>query len=108
MKSLDKFFVLLFIITLTNSGQILSGDLFLDYANAGSMTKLSFSFMLSNTIYSNDYIQVSMPFPFHASLVPAYPATEGLSLPAGLVLTYQLVDGSSNVLPTIYAGQILT
>lgn len=108
MKSLNKLFLLLFIISFVYTGPILSGDLFVDYANAGSMTKLSFSFMLSNTIYQTDYIQVSMPFPFHASLVPAYPATEGLSLPTGLVLTYQLVDGSSNVLPTVYTGQVLT
>jgi uncharacterized membrane protein YeiB len=51
MKSLNKIFLLLFLIGLAHTGQILSGDLFVDYANAGSMTKLSFSFMLSNTIY---------------------------------------------------------
>lgn len=40
--------------------------------------------------------------------MPAYPATEGLSLPSGLVLTYQLMDNSANILPAIFYGQILT
>jgi hypothetical protein len=31
-------------------GRILSGDLSVDYGNAGTMTKLSFSFMLENAI----------------------------------------------------------
>lgn len=38
--------LVVFLILHINSGKILSGDLALDYANAGQMTKLSFSFML--------------------------------------------------------------
>ena len=72
------------------------------------MTQLSFSFMLQNSIDSDDYIKIALPFPLHSQLVPAYPATEGLSLPSGLVLTYQLMDDSANILPTIMFGQILT
>lgn len=56
------------------SGRILSGDLSVDYANAGFMTRLSFSFMLQNSIDKNDYIKISLPFPLHSQLVPAYPA----------------------------------
>jgi hypothetical protein len=97
-----------FILTIAFSGRILSGDLSVDYANAGKMTKLSFSFMLENSIDKSDYIKIALPFPLHSQLVPAYPATEGLSLPSGLVLTYQLMDNSANVLPTTYFGQILT
>lgn len=100
--------VILLFIVFVNGGRILSGDLSVDYANAGKMTKLSFSFMLENSIDENDYIKVALPFPLHSQLVPAYPATEGLSLPSGLVLTYQLMDNSANVLPTTYSGQILT
>lgn len=99
---------LLLCINLVGCGRILSGDLAVDYANAGKMTKLSFSFMLENSIDENDYIKIALPFPLHSQLVPAYPATEGLSLPSGLVLTYQLMDDSANVLPTVYTGQILT
>lgn len=55
-----------------------------------------------------DYIKVALPFPLHSSLVPAYPATEGLSLPSSLTVTYQLVDSSSNIQPTIYTCQALT
>lgn len=69
---------LLFTLFLLNNvlcGRILSGDLWVDYANAGSMTELSFSFMLENPIDSMDYIKVALPFPLHSSLVPAYPAT---------------------------------
>lgn len=51
---------------------------------------------------------MALPFPLHSQLVPAYPATEGLSLPSGLVLTYQKMDNSANVLPGTYFGQILT
>ncbi len=40
------FTILLILISSTNCGKILSGDLSVDYANAGTMTKLSFSFML--------------------------------------------------------------
>jgi hypothetical protein len=109
MKNLP-FKILLFfaLITIIYSGRILSGDISVDYANAGSMTQLSFSFMLQNSIDSLDYILVSLPFPFHSSLVPAYPATEGLSLPSGLALTYQYMDNSGNILPTVATGQILT
>lgn len=100
--------LLVILLTFTNCGRILSGDLFVDYANAGKMTKLSFSFMLENSINENDYIKVALPFPLHSQLVPAYPATEGLSLPSGLVLTYQMMDNSANVLATTYSGQVLT
>ena len=89
-------------------GRIQKGDLWVDYANAGSMTELSFSFMLENAIDQWDYIKVALPFPLHSSLVPAYPATEGLSLPSGLTVTYQYVDGSSNIQATIYTCQALT
>lgn len=66
------------------TGRIINGDLWVDYANAGSMTELSFSFMLENPIDEFDYIKASLPFPLHSSLIPAYPAIEGLSLPFGL------------------------
>jgi hypothetical protein len=89
-------------------GRILNGDLWVDYANAGSMTQLSFSFMLSNPINQWDYIKVALPFPLHSSLVPAYPATEGLSIPLELAVTYQYVDGSSNINSTVYTCQTLT
>jgi hypothetical protein len=42
--------ILLLLLNPIYSGRILSGDLAVDYANAGQMTKLSFSFMLENTI----------------------------------------------------------
>lgn len=64
--------------------------------------------MLENAIDEFDYIKVALPFPLHSSLVPAYPATEGLSLPSGLTVTYQYVDGSSNILPTVRTCQALT
>jgi hypothetical protein len=38
------------------------------------MTQLSFSFMLSNSINSDDYLKVALPFPFHSQLTPAVPA----------------------------------
>lgn len=38
--------LLLFLVNFAYSGRIMSGDLSVDYANAGQMTKLSFSFML--------------------------------------------------------------
>lgn len=78
------FVLLLSLLGVSRAGRILNGDLWVDYANAGSMTQLSFSFMLENAIDERDYIKVAFPFPFHSSLVPAYPATEGLSLPLGL------------------------
>lgn len=96
------------LVTAAFSGRIHKGDLWVDYANAGSMTELSFSFMLENAIDEFDYIKVALPFPLHSSLVPAYPATEGLSLPSGLTVTYQYVDGSSNILPTVRTCQALT
>jgi hypothetical protein len=55
-------------------GRILSGDVQVDYANAGSMTQLSFSFMLSNAIQPTDYLLIALPFPFHSQLIPAFPA----------------------------------
>ena len=96
------------LLTIALSGRILSGDLSVDYGNAGTMTKLSFSFMLENAIDENDYIKIALPFPLHSKLVPSYPATEKLSLPLGLVLTYSLMDNSANVLPNTYFGQVLT
>ena len=42
--------LILLLILFVNGGRILSGDLSVDYANAGKMTKLSFSFMLENSI----------------------------------------------------------
>jgi hypothetical protein len=64
--------VLLFLTC--SCGRIYSGDLSVDYANAGKMTQLSFSFMLSNSINSDDYLKVALPFPFHSQLTPAVPA----------------------------------
>lgn len=90
------------------AGRILSGDVKVDYANAGSMTQLSFSFMLSNTIMPTDYLLVALPFPFHSQLIPAFPATEGLSSPLGLLVTYQYMDNSNNLLPTVYYTRVLT
>lgn len=90
------------------AGRILSGDVRVDYANAGSMTQLSFSFMLSNTIMPTDYLLVALPFPFHSQLIPAFPATEGLSSPLGLLATYQYIDNSNNLLPTLYYTRVLT
>ena len=78
-----------FLVGITQGGRILNGDLWVDYANAGSMTEPAFSFMLQNPIDEKDYIKVALPFPLHSSLVPAYPATGGLSLPSGLEVTYQ-------------------
>ena len=72
------------LLGIVESGRILNGDLWVDYANAGSMTEISFSFMLQNAIDEKDYIKVAFPFPLHSSLVPAYPAPEGLSIPLGL------------------------
>jgi hypothetical protein len=109
MKSLfSKVIFLCILVSLVLGGRILSGDLSVDYANAGKMTKISFSFMLENSIDQSDYIKISLPFPLHSQLVPAYPATEGLSLPSGLVLTYQYMDNSANVINGILYGQILT
>lgn len=103
-----KLLVSLCLLAIALCGRIQKGDVWVDYANAGSMTELSFSFMLENSIDQGDYIKVALPFPLHSSLVPAYPATEGLSLPSGLTVTYQLVDGSSNIQPTVYTCQALT
>lgn len=70
-----KLLLLLLLLMVAASGsRILSGDVQVDYANAGSMTQLSFSFMLSNPITSHDYILVALPFPFHSELIPAFPA----------------------------------
>ena len=100
--------LLLAVLSFTHSGRILSGDVQVDYANAGSMTQIAFSFMLSNTIMPTDYLLVSLPFPFHSQLIPAFPATEGLSSPLGLLIAYQYMDNSNNVLPTIYYTRVLT
>jgi hypothetical protein len=89
-------------------GRILSGDIQVDYANAGSMTQLSFSFMLSNPITATDFILIALPFPFHSQLIPAFPATEGLSSPLGLLVTYQLMDNDGNVANTVYYARVLT
>lgn len=69
--------IILLILTLAiavQGGRILSGDVQVDYANAGSMTQLSFSFMLSNQIKASNYILIALPFPFHSQLIPAFPA----------------------------------
>lgn len=58
-------FIVILLVT-AHSGRILSGDIEVDYANAGSMTQLSFSFMLSNSITPRDYLLVALPFPFHS------------------------------------------
>lgn len=100
--------LLLGLLCCIHSGRILGGDVQVDYANAGSMTQLSFSFMLSNTIMQTDYLLVALPFPFHSQLIPAFPATEGLSSPLGLLITYQYMDNSNNVLNTVYFTRVLT
>ena len=66
--------LLLTLLIAAQTGRILSGDVQVDYANAGSMTQLSFSFMLSNSINPTDYLLVALPFPFHSELIPAFPA----------------------------------
>lgn len=100
--------LLLLLLQLGQTGRILNGDVWTDYTNAGSMTELTFSFMLENPIDAQDYIKASLPFPLHSSLVPAYPATEGLSLPYGLEVTYQKVDLFSLVPLPVYTCQALT
>ena len=67
--------LLLLLVGIASAGRILNGDIGVDYGNAGSMTKLTFSFMLSNSITKTDYIKIALPFPLHSQLVPAYPAT---------------------------------
>ena len=67
--------LLLTLIVAAQGGRILSGDVQVDYANAGSMTQLSFSFMLSNAITDSDYLLAALPFPLHSELIPAFPAT---------------------------------
>jgi hypothetical protein len=41
-----RLFLSLCLVTLVICGRIYKGDVWVDYANAGSMTELSFSFML--------------------------------------------------------------
>lgn len=103
-----KLLLILLLITTVWTGRILSGDVHVDYANAGSMTQLAFSFMLSNSITPHDYLLVALPFPFHSELIPAFPATEGLSSPLGILITYQYMDDSNNVLSTVYYTRVLT
>lgn len=98
----------LLLLACVKGGRILAGDVNLNYANAGSMTQLSFSFMLSNPITSNNFILLALPFPFHSALIPAFPAMEGLSSPLGLLITYQYMDNNNNILPTIYYCRVLT
>lgn len=100
--------LLLWLIVCLEGGRILAGDVNLNYANAGSMTQLSFSFMLSNSITSNNFILLALPFPFHSALIPAFPATEGLSSPLGVLVTYQYMDNNNNILPTSYYCRVLT
>ena len=100
--------LLLALLLAVQAGRILSGDVQVDYANAGSMTQLSFSFMLSNSITPRDYLLVALPFPFQSQLTPAFPATEGLSSPLGMLVTYQFMDNSNNVQSTVYYTRVLT
>ena len=100
--------LLLTLLLAAQSGRILSGDVQVDYANAGSMTQLSFSFMLSNSINPTDYLLVALPFPFHSELIPAFPAMEGLSSPLGMLITYQYMDNYNQVQPTVYYTRVLT
>ena len=67
--------LLLCLVGAALSGRILAGDLEVDYANAGYMTRLSFSFSLSNALTADDYLLTALPFPFHSTLRPAFPAT---------------------------------
>ena len=99
---------LLLLWTATFAGRIYSGDLSVDYANAGKMTQLSFSFMLSNSITSDDFLKVALPFPFHSQLTPAVPAMEGLSSPSLLAVTYQAIDSTTQALGTSYNTFVLT
>lgn len=100
--------LILSLVLIVQGGRILNGDLTVDYANAGSMTQLSFSFMLSNSLTPTDYILVALPFPFHSQLIPAFPATEGLSSPLGLLVTYQMMNNDNTIQPTIYYARVLT
>jgi len=59
-------FVICCIAFLAQGGRILNGDVKVDYANAGYMTQLSFSFMLSNSIINSDFIKIALPFPFQS------------------------------------------
>lgn len=100
--------LVLCLLFLANCGRIYSGDLAVDYANAGKMTQLSFTFMLSNSINSDDYLKVALPFPFHSQLTPAVPAMEGLSSPSLLTVTYQAIDPVLQTLGTAYNTFVLT
>jgi hypothetical protein len=105
---MKEILVLLCLLSAILGGRILSGDVQVDYANAGSMTQLSFSLMLSNSITSRDYLLIALPFPFHSELIPAFPASEGLSSPLGMLITYQYMDNQNQVLPTVYYTRVLT
>lgn len=100
--------LILLLLTLARAGRVFSGDLAVDYANAGKMTQLSFTFMLSNSITSDDYLKVALPFPFHSQLTPAVPAMEGLSSPSLLTVTYQTIDPLTQALGTAYNTFVLT
>lgn len=100
--------LVLLLLSSVLGGRILGGDIEVDYANAGSMTRLSFSFSLSSSLTRDDYLLIALPFPFHSQLIPAFPAIEGLSSPLGLLVTYQLMDGNNNVQPTLYYARTLT
>lgn len=101
-------FLLLCLLATVGCGRIYNGDLTVDYANAGKMTQLSFTFMLSNSINSDDYLKVALPFPFHSQLTPAVPAMEGLSSPSLLSVTYQSIDPVTQALGTAYNTFVLT
>ena len=100
--------LLTLLLSACTCGRILSGDVQVDYGNAGSMTQLSFSFMLSNSITPKDYLLVALPFPFHSQLIPAFPATEGLSSPLGLLVTYQYMNNDNTIQSTVYFARVLT
>lgn len=101
-------FFLVLLLTVAESGRIKNGDILLDYANAGYMKELSFSFILENDIDESDYIKIGLPFPLHAQLTPAVPATEGLSSPSFIVTTYQTMDEFTTLTGSAKYCQVLT
>ncbi len=64
--------------------------------------------MLETDIDQYDYIRVGLPFPLHSQLTPAVPATEGLSSPSSLVVSYQTMDELTALTGTAKYAQVLT
>lgn len=104
MQPISLLCLLITLLGIVQSGMISKGFLEVDYANAGLMSTLKFSFKLTTPLTETDFIKISLPFPLHATLAPATPATEGLSMPKDLTVTHQesLPNGytPSSPLPT--------